>query len=189
MRSLFLMLLSLFGQLPSKPLGQPPQKVESKALDKSAYFAFVDLDYIFTLEVVKPGVPIFNFVSMAEKENNLPAKQVRISLENRKVPARFFVVDTGNPKEPLIVPSLRVRPRSSFGVSLQGEFGNERELLGVSVQVGDEDFKLVPLTSFDFENLALKVNRLNLASPDIRDDWRVLKLEAIGSRAPVRKRT
>jgi len=189
MRSLFLMLLSLFGQLPSKPLGQPPQKVESKAPDKSAYFAFVDRDYIFTLEVVKPGVPIFNFVSMAEKENNLPAKQVRISLENRKVPARFFVVDTGNPKEPLIVPSLRVRPRSSFGVSLQGEFGNERELLGVSVQVGDEDFKLVPLTSFDFENLALKVNRLNLASPDIRDDWRVLKLEAIGSRAPVRKRT
>jgi hypothetical protein len=67
---------------------------------------------------------------------------------------------------------------------LQGDFGDERELLGVTIRVGEEDFRLVPLASFDFENLSLKVNRLNLDSPDFRDDWRVLKLEMIGTRAP-----
>jgi len=33
------------------------------------------------------------------------------------------------------------------------------------------------------------VNRLNLASPDFSDDWRVLKLELLGSRSPARKRS
>ena len=52
----------------------------------------------------------------------------------------------------------------------------------MTVRCGPDDFFLAPLSSFDFENLALKVNRLNLGSPDLRDDWRVLKLEPIGTR-------
>jgi hypothetical protein len=157
-------------------------------MEKSAYLAFVDRDYIFTLEVVKPGVPLFNFVSMADKDYNLLAKNVRISLENRKVPGKFFMVDTGDPKEPMIVPSVRMRARSSFGVRLDGELGQEKELFGATVRVGDEDLKLVPLASFDFENLVLKVNRINLESPDFREDWTVLKLDLIGTRGPAARR-
>jgi hypothetical protein len=165
-------------------------RVEDKAkaapLEKSAYLAFVDREYIFTVEVVKPGVLLFNFISMVDKDQNLQAKQIRLTLENRKIPGKFFIIDTGDPKEPVTVPSLRMRPRSSFGVRLQGEFGDERELLGVTVRIGEEDFRLVPLASFDFENLSLKVNRINLDSPDFRDDWRVLKLEMLGTRGPGR---
>ncbi len=155
---------------------------------KSAFFAFVDREFIFTVEMVSAGVPLFNFVSMSDKEFSLNAAEVRLTLENRKAPGKFFVIDTGDPKEPVITPSLRMRSRSAFGFRLQGEFDNAREVIGATVRVGDEDFNLVPLTSFDFENLALKVNRLNLGSPDFRDDWRVLKLEAMGSREPVKRR-
>ena len=170
-------------------MGRPAAPAEpEKPLERSAYLAFVDREFIFTVEVVKPGVPLFNFVSMSDKENNLLAKNVRLTLENRKVPGLFFLVDTGNPKEPMIVPSVRMRPRSSFGVRLQGEFGQEKELLGATVKIGDEDLKLVPLASFDFENLALKVNRINLESPDFRDDWAILKLELIGTRGPAARR-
>ncbi len=164
---------------PTRPAGSP---------EKSAFFAFVDREFIFTVEMVSAGVPLFNFVSMSDKEFNLNAAEVRLTLENRKAPGKFFVIDTGNPKEPVITPSLRMRSRSSFGFRLQGEFDNAREVVGATVRVGNEDFNLVPLTSFDFENLALRVNRLNLGSPDFRDDWRVLKLEAMGSREPVKRR-
>ncbi len=153
-------------------------------LEKSAYLAFVDREFIFTVELVKPGVPLFNFISMSDKEFNLLAKNVRLTLDNRKVPGKYFMVDTGDPKEPMIVPSVHMRPRSSFGVRLQGEFGSEKEVLGATVRVGDDDLKLVPLASFAFENLALKVGRLNLGSPDFTDDWRVLKLETLGTRGP-----
>ena len=168
---------------PGAEAAKPPATPE-----KGACFAFVDRDYIFTVEVVSPGVPLFNFVSMTDDEYHLNAGQVRLTLGIRKAPAKFFVVDTGDPKEPLITPSLRMRPRSAFGVRLQGEFESAKEIFGATVRIGNEDLKLVPLSSFDFENLALKVNRLNLESPDFRDDWRVLKLEVMGSREIVKRR-
>jgi hypothetical protein len=157
-------------------------------LEKSAYFAFVDRDYIFTVEVVSPGVPLLNFVSMANEPQVLSAKQVRLTLENRKVPSQTFLVDTGDPKEPITTASVTMRPRSSFGVRLKGEFGEEKEVLGVTLRVGAEDFKFAPLTSLAFENLVLKVNRINLGSPDFRDDWQTLKLEVTGSRMPAARR-
>ncbi len=180
------LLLGLLNQVQQIPPAAP--RVESKNLEKSAYFAFVDRDYIFTVEMVKPGIALFNFVSMADKEHVLQAKMVRLTLETRKVPAKFFIVDTGDPKEPAFLPSVNMRPRSSFGVRLQGDFGQEKEIWGAIVRVGEEDLKLAPLTSFDFENLALKVNKLNLGSPDFDDDWRVLKFDFLGSRGPAPRR-
>ncbi len=191
MKSFFAVFLLLLPQFPPKPIGPPPprpQPQSSAPLDRSGYFAFVDRDYIFTIEMVKPGVPLFNFISMTDTERLLPAKEVRLTLEGRKATGRLFMVDTGNPKEPLVVPSVRLRPKSSFGVRLDGDFGDAKELLGVTVRCGPDDFFLAPLSSFDFENLALKVNRLNLGSPDLKDDWRVLKLEPIGTRAPAPRR-
>jgi hypothetical protein len=150
--------------------------------EKSAYFAFVARDFILTLEVVGPGVPLLNFVSMAEEPKVLAAKQVRIRIENRNVIARYFLVDTGDPKQPINTPSVNMRPRSSFGVRIQGELGEAREVDAVTIRIGEEDFKLVPLTSLAFENLVLKVNRINLESPDFRQDWDALKLEVLGTR-------
>jgi hypothetical protein len=82
----------------------------------------------------------------------LAAKEVRLTLESRKVPARFFVVDTGDPKQPITTPSLKMKPRSSFGVRVQGDFGEVKEFLGATITAGNEEFRLIPITSFDFEN-------------------------------------
>jgi hypothetical protein len=121
-----LLLFSMVAQLPkasSEPLSQ------SKApLEKSAYFAFVDRDYIFTVEMVKPGIPILNFVSMTEDDITLSAKNVRLTLDNRKAPVNLFAVETGEFRQAMVVPSLNIRPRSSFGVRLEGKFDKAEEL-------------------------------------------------------------
>ena len=167
--ALFLVIsLSIMGQLLQQPFGQPP---ESKPLEKSRYFAFADREYIFTIEVVKPGVLLVNFIAMADRENTLFAKNIRLSLENGRASGELFLIDTGNPQEPVIVPSLRIHPRSSFGARLDGDFGDAKELTGATIRLGVDDFDLVPLTRFDFEDLALKVSRLNLGSPDFSDAW------------------
>ena len=75
-----------------------PRRRATAPLDKSAYFAFVDREYIFTIEMVKPGVPLFNFISMTDAEQLLPAKEVRLTLDSRKALGKFFMVDTGRPK-------------------------------------------------------------------------------------------
>jgi hypothetical protein len=86
-----------------------------------------------------------------------------------------------------MMPSIRIHPRSSFGVIIKGEFGDAMDFSGVTLRIGSELFKLAPLTSFDFENLVLKVSRINLRSPDFSDDWRSLKLDYLGTRAPAPK--
>jgi hypothetical protein len=188
MRLLAIIMMLILNPPPqSGPPGQAPNAAAG-GLEKSAYFAFVDRDYIFTVEVVGPGIPLLNFVSMAEDAKALSAKQIRIRLENRTAVTRFFLVDTGDPKEPITAPSVNMRPRSSFGVRIQGDFGDARELWGVTIRVGEEDFKLAPVSSLVFENLVLKVNKINLASPDFRDDWQALKLEVIGMRGPASRR-
>jgi hypothetical protein len=178
----FLLLwLPFLGQAPTLP------KPDSLPLEKSAYFAFVDHDYIFTVEVVKPGVLLLNFVSMSDEEIKLYAKDIRITLDNRKAAVALLNVETGDFTQPMSVAWMRIRPRSSFGVRISGDFGDAKEISGANIRLGNEDLKLAPLTNYDFEFLAMRVNRLNLGSPDFSDDWRVLRLEKLGSRSPVRK--
>lgn len=180
-----LLWMAFLGQMPAQP--PPKPQVDSRPLEKSAYFAFVDHDYIFTVEVVKPGVHLLNFVSMTDEEIKLLAKNIRISLDNRKTPAKLLTIETGDIKQPMSVAAMTIRPRSSFGVRLTGDFGSDQQIFGVTIRLGDEDLKLVPLASFDFEFLAARINRLNLGSPDFSEDWRVLRLEKLGSRSPARK--
>ena len=186
MRPCHLLLLSLLGTLAQVPSGTP--NAEKQPLKKSAYFAFVDRDYIFTIEVVKPGIPILNFVSMTDQDVRLSAKNVRLTLGNRKAPVTLFAIESGEFQRPMVVTSMTIHPRSSFGFRLEGNFGRTEELYGVTIQLGTEDLILDPLLSFDFEGLVLKVNSLNLGSPDFSQDWRVLKLERLGSRVPARRR-
>lgn len=180
-RPCLLLCLALLGPLRSTA------PVENQPLEKSAYFAYADHDYIFTIEVVKPGVLLLNFVSMTDADIRLPAKNIRLTLENRKAAGKLFAIEAGNFQQPMVVTSLTIHPRSSFGVRINGDFGDAKEFFGAAIRLGAEDFKLVPLTSFDFESFVLKVNHLNLGSPDFSDDWRVLRLELLGSRSPARK--
>jgi hypothetical protein len=184
------LLLLLWFSFPGQQPAEHPNKLStgSRPLDRSAYFAFVDHDYIFTLEIVKPGVPLLNFVSMADGDMKLEAKNVRLILENRKAPGKVFVIDTGEISQPLPTTLLTIHPRSSFGARLSGDFDDVKEVLGVNIQFGEEDLKLVPLTSFDFEVLVLKVDRINLGSPDFSQDWQVLRMDKVGSRSPASPR-
>lgn len=177
-----IVLLAFLFQAPAASTGAPK-------IEKSPYFAFVDRDYIFTIEMVKPGIPILNFVSMTDEERRIYAKDIRLSLANRKVVPRLLSIETGEFQKPMSLASIAVHPRSSFGVRIDGELGDAKELYGATIRFGDEELELAPMSSFDFEALVLKVNRLNLESPDFSDDWRVLKLSTIGARSPVRKRS
>jgi hypothetical protein len=184
-RLLPLLWFLMMGQLSSAAPDMPP--AESSLLEKSAYFAYASYDYIFTIEIVKPGVPLFNFVSLTDQEIKLSAKNVRLSLENRKAPSKLFAVEPGDFQQPMKVIALTIRPRSSFGVRLEGDFSDVKEINGATIRLENEDFHLIPLESFDFESLVLKVNRLNLGSPDFREDWRVLQLKEMGSRSTARR--
>ncbi len=186
MNGLFMLLLfSLTAQLSPEAVGKVAP--EPTPLDRSAYFAFVDRDFIFTVEIVKPGIPLLNFVSMTDQDSKLLAKNVRFTLENRKAIARAFAIETGTSSQSIPTVTMTIHPRTSFGVRVNGEFNDAREFLGATIRLGNEELKLAPLSNFDFEILVAKVNQINLGSPDFSEDWRVLKLRKMGERSPVRR--
>lgn len=156
-------------------------------LEKSAFFAYVGREFIFTIEVVEPGAPILNFVSMSEREEKLLAKNIRLFLGNRYASVKLFSIEIDRNQPPLLVSSSRIHPRSSFGFRLEGSLEGVTELYEVEITLENEKFQLVPLSEFDFETLVRKVNRINLGSPDFRDDFRVLKLDLLGSRSSQRR--
>jgi hypothetical protein len=187
MNRLWLLLwFSLFGQMTAA--AQNTSTAHYRPPDKSPYFAFVDRDYIFTVEVVEPGVVLLNFVSMTDQDVVLPAKNIRFTLENRKAVAKLLSIETGTAGQPMLLPTLTIHPRSSFGVKIEADFGDIQELHGVTIRIGAEDLRLAALDSFDFESLVLKVNRINLGSPDFSEDWQVLKMSTLGSKAPAAKK-
>jgi len=180
--SLFVLFISL-GQVS----GSPQTSEQRKPLAKSPYLAFVDREYIFTIEIAKPGIPILNFVSMVNAESKLQAKNIQLNLENRKSAAKTLAFETGQFQQPMLLNSITMKPRSSLGLRIECDLGATTELNGATIRIGDENFTLVPLSNYDFENLALKINRINLGSPDFSEDWRILKFEMIGTRSPARK--
>ena len=198
--------LARFRRGPDRPPPRPPGKggnndamapapgpsglrgpQEESGGGRSAFFAFADREYIFTVEMVKPGIPLLNFVSMTDGNARLLARNVRLEIGNRRAACRLLAVEAGDFQQPMMVPALTIHPRSSFGVRLEGDFGQEVELDGASIRIGNEDFRLAPLSRQEFEMLVLRVNRLNLGSPDFREDWRVLGLEPLGRRLARRK--
>lgn len=180
-RTILFLLLLLPAHAQEKPASPRPP------LEKSAYFAFVDRDYIFTIEVADPGVLLLNFVSMTNTPMKLVARDIRIGLQNRKTAVKLLSVETGDFNQPMRIGWLNILPRSSFGLRLTGDFGDAKEIYSAVLRLGDEDFTLAPLTSFDFEFLAARINRINLGSPDFSEDWRVLQFQKLGSRSSVRR--
>jgi hypothetical protein len=183
---LLLLWLSFMAQLPADTADRVAP--EPQSLSKSAYFAFVDRDFIFTVEIVKPGIPLLNFLSMTEQDVRLQAKNVRFTLENRKAAAKTLAIETGEFSQAITAVVLTIHPRSSFGVRVNGEFDNASEFLGAAIRLGSEELRLAPLARFDFEILVAKVNQINLGSPDFREDWQVLQLRRLGERSPVQGR-
>lgn len=153
--------------------------------EKSAFFVYVGLEYIYTVEIVKPGIPLLNFVSMSDRKETLRAKNVRLKVGNRYEVVGQFVIEGDRYQEPMSVSSISMHPRSSFGFRLQGDFENSEEVSGVEITQGDALFRLVPLSKFDFETLVRRINRLNLDSPDFREDYRVLGLDLLDGRSPL----
>jgi hypothetical protein len=124
---------------------------------------------------------------MVDREERLRANNIRLALGNRQTTPDIFHIEAGPNQQPFKVTFLRIRPRSSFGFRLEGNFEKTEELHGVEINFENESFKLEPLSKFDFETLVLKVNRLNLGSPDFADDFRVLKLNSLGNRSTKRR--
>jgi hypothetical protein len=149
------------------------------------HFIFLDQEFILTLELVRPGIPIFNFINLGNGTFQLPAADIRIVAGIKLFRPELFDVETSNRKDPLRIGAMKVRPHSSFGVTLKGNLEGVTEIDRVTVELGPNRFELQSISLPEFESLSRKIAQLNLISPDIREDFRVLELKSLGTRKQI----
>lgn len=151
--------------------------------------AFVDDRNIWTLEIVEDSrrniVPILNIITFRQGEWEFRPPQIHIRNEKgRKARVEKFSLDTGVPDEPYLMEYFRVLGNSFIGLELMGQFRDFAEPAEVAIDLGEFRYQLQPIDCLDFDTLAQKIDQVNIDSPDISEDFYVLKIDFIGRKQP-----
>jgi len=166
------------------------QALETPA--ESACHLFIDYRFIWTLEIIiqpnKSPVPILNIITFTDGEWDLRPNQIHlVSKTGAEAEVERFSIDTGVPGDPYVVHYLKVLGNSFIGMDLLGDFRGFDQVKEASIELGDTQFILEAVDCLEFENIAYRINQVNYDSPDIRQDFEVLKIEFKGKRKARRR--
>ena len=184
MKKLFLScLLFLFCSWVS---GQPLQR---EPPESSRCHVFIDDQNIWTLEIIQDRggeiVPIVNIITFSRGEWDFRPREIHFYNWDQETRAEKFSMDTGVPGEPYLMEYLRVLGNSFLGLDLLGEFDDFSEPTKIVIDLGEDRFQLEPLACMDFEALAEKIDQINFNSPNLWEDFEVLRIEFMGQKMPL----
>ncbi len=89
-----------------------------------------------------------------------------------------------SPRVAIDLGHLKVLGNSFIGFDLLGKFEGFEESPRVAIDLGHTRFELKPLDCVSFERLAAQINNINFNSPDIQEDFSILKIEHLGRKIP-----
>lgn len=157
--------------------------------DASRCHVFIDTENIWTLEMVQDAnqerTPILNIITLSSGEWDFRPAQIHVfNKREKKAELKRFSMDTGVPDEPYLTDYVKVLGNSFIGLDLQGKFEEFAEPARVLIDLGDYRFELQPIDCLEFETLAEKINNVNFDSPNVKEDFHLLKIEHLGKKGP-----
>ena len=165
-------------------------QIPASAQSPSACHVFIDDENIWTLEIDRTSdgtvVPLLNIIAFTAGRWDLRPEQIQLyGPDSSPAQVREFWMETGAPDEPYIkMRYLAVLGDSFIPLELVGDFNGLDALSRVAIDLGRDRFELAPLDCGDYDQLAGKIDRVNLDSPDLWEDFRVLGIEFVGKRLP-----
>lgn len=171
--------------------GQLSPTDTSEAATASACHAFVDFENIWTVELIRSRAeeitPILNIITFTKGEWDLRPDQIHIfNREGKEARIKRFALDTGVPGDAYKSNYLKVLGNSFVGVDLEGKLKVKDFPTSprVTIDLAHHRFELQPLDCEAFDNLAVRINKINFNSPDIREDFDLIKIPHLGRRLP-----
>ena len=167
---------------PSVLAQDAPKKVE-----QSRCHCFIDYENIWTFEMVQSQegkrTPILNIITFTPGQWDLKPSEIHIwNSKKKEARVQKFSMDTGIADEPYVTSTLKVLGNGFIGLDLIGDFDEFAEPSSVAIDLGENRFELKPMDCLEFDMLAEQINKVNVDSPKIKEDFDVLKLEAIGAK-------
>ena len=165
------------------------QALQRESPESSPCHVFIDDQNIWTLEILEERggeiVPIVNIITFSPGEWDFRPREIHFYNEDQETRAEKFSMDTGVPGEPYLMEYLRVLGNSFIGLDLLGDFDDFAESTQVVIDLGEDRFQLEPLECMDFEALAGKIDQINFNSPNLWEDFEVLRIEFMGQKMPL----
>ena len=161
------------------------QSLEKPSPQSSRCHVFIDDQNIWTVEILEdPGgaiVPILNIITFSPGRWDLRPRQIYIyNQESQEAEVEAFSMDTGS--EPIRMQYLNVLGHSFIGLDLLGQFDDFTEPTRIAIDLGEDRFQLEPLDCIDYDGLAAKIDKINLESPNLWEDFDVLQIEFLGEK-------
>ena len=176
---LALLLLTICWIAPAVAQSQedPAEKPEAESF---THYIYIDYEFIWTIEMVG-NTPVVNIITFGEGEWPLRPGQIRIyNQQGKRARVKKFSMETG--AEPYVTPSFRVLGDSFIAIDLIGEFEDFSKPARIAIDLGPYRYQLEPIDPLAFETLAQQINKINYDSPDIREDYAILKIDHKGKR-------
>ena len=163
--------------------------LQRESPESSRCHVFIDDQNIWTLEIIEDRggeiVPIVNIITFSRGEWDFRPREIHFYNGYQETRAEKFSMDTGVPGEPYLMEYLRVLGNSFLGLDLLGEFDDFAEPTKIVIDLGEDRFQLEPLECMDFEALAGKIDQINFNSPNLWEDFEVLRIEFMGQKMPL----
>lgn len=157
--------------------------------EASACHAFVDYENIWTVELIRSRedniTPILNIITFTKGEWDLRPDQIHIfNRKGKEARLKRFAMDTGVPGDAYKSNYMKVLGNSFVGVDLEGKLKDFPTSPRITIDLAHHRFELQPLDCEAFDNLASRINKINFNSPDIREDFDLIKIPHVGRRLP-----
>ena len=128
-------------------------------------------------------VPILNIITLTRGEWDFRPIQVDlVNMEGRIADIKRFSMNTGVDGEPYLTNYLNVLGNSFIGVDLVGDFEEFRQLSEVRIQLGKDLFSWPLCRHLNMSCWPPGSNQINVDSPDIREDYKILGIRHLGER-------
>ena len=175
--------------LPMLLLGSTAGQSLDKTVRASSCHAYIDYENIWTLEIVRTqndeAVPILNIITFTPGEWDFRPEQVHVfDKEGSKAEVKHFSIDTGIKGDPYNTKYLKVLGNSFIGLDVLGKFKDFEQSPYVAIDLGRSRFDLQPLDCLRFEAIAEQINKINFNSPNIQEDFDILRIEHVGRKGP-----
>ncbi|MBI4455764.1 MAG: hypothetical protein HY644_07680 [Acidobacteria bacterium] len=157
-----------------------------RAETSGRHFIYAQYDFILTFELTAQKEAILNVVNFTDKTYYLRPQDILLTdTQDQAVKVDKIILETGNPSDPYLTSNMKILPNSFIGLVLKGGFASIQSFQSVSVQLGNQLCMLDSLSEPRFNDAAERINKMNFDSPDVREDYRVLKMEFFGRKEPI----
>ncbi|MBN2319341.1 MAG: energy transducer TonB [Acidobacteria bacterium] len=147
-------------------------------------FAFVSSSYIITAELATEHTFVVNFVNLSDFVIVVqPVDFIYRGASGRYYAGQVYELEHADTKGEMqrYSASILLREHSFAGLNVVGLFKEQDQIEELSVRIGSQRFYMEPLEKIQFEQLARKIETLDLDSADVTEMFRDANIRLTGS--------